>query len=123
LGPNKVLYLRNRSSGKQIGNQRPVVLRFKVVRLRKEGFVHIEGPVIFAVFVPFVLRIVYLIVHRRSCKVELRGSSTVSLDSPMRRVTHLIWGDPYNVTWSASILPLKERQGEGSTVFLMELRA
>ena len=66
MGPNKALYLRNRSSGKQIGNQRPVVLRFKVIRLRKERFIHIEGPVIFAVFVPFVLRIVYLIVHRRS---------------------------------------------------------
>ena len=122
LGPNKALYLRNRSSGKHIRNQRPVVLRFKVIRLRKEGFVHIEGPVIFMVFVPFVLRIVYLIVHRRSCKVELRRNSAVSPDSPMRGVTHLIWGDPYNVTWSASIFPLKERQGEG-TVFLMKFRA
>jgi hypothetical protein len=81
LGPNKALYLGNRSSGKQIGNQRPVVLRFKIIRLRKEGFVQIEGPVIFIIFVPFVLRIVYLVVHRRSCKVELRGTSTVSLDS------------------------------------------
>ena len=82
LGPNKALYLRNCSSGKHIGNQRPVVLRFKVIRLCKERFVDIEGPVIFTVFVPLVLRIVYLVVHRRSCKVELRRNSTVSLDSP-----------------------------------------
>ncbi len=82
MAPNKVLYLRNRSSGKEIGNQRPVVLRFKIVRLREEGFVRIEGPVIFIILVPSVLRIVYLVVHRRSCKVELRANSAMSPDFP-----------------------------------------
>ena len=42
------------------------MLRFKVIRLRKEGFVEVEGPVIFTVLVPFVLGVVYLVVHRRS---------------------------------------------------------
>ena len=82
MAPNEVLYLRNRSSGKEIGNQRLVVLRFKVVRLREEGFVHTEGPVIFIILVPSVLQIIYLIVHRRSCKVELRANSAMSQDFP-----------------------------------------
>jgi hypothetical protein len=122
LGPNKALYLRNRTSGKQIGNQRPVVLRFKVVRLRKEGFIHIEGPVIFMVFVPFVLRIVYLAVRRRSCKVELRRNSTVSLDSPNETRQSPHSGRSVQCHLISVNIPLKEREGEG-TVFLMELRA
>jgi hypothetical protein len=97
------------------------MLRFKVLRLRKEGFVHIEGPVIFMVFVPFVLRIVYLIVHRRSCKVELRGNSTVSLDSPNETRQSPHSGRSVQCHLVSVNIATQRAQGEG-TVFLMELR-
>ena len=48
-----------------------MVLCFKVVLLRNSGFVHVESPVKSIILVPFVLRIVYFVVHRRSCKVKL----------------------------------------------------
>jgi hypothetical protein len=48
------------------------VLRFKVVRLCKEGLVQVEGPIKIIVLVPFVLGVVYFIVYRWLCKVELR---------------------------------------------------
>jgi hypothetical protein len=56
------------------------VLRFTVVSLRKERFVHIEGPVKIIIFVPFVLGTVDFIVRRWSSKMELRGNLTVSGD-------------------------------------------
>ncbi len=67
-----MLYLRNRSSGEHIGDERPAVLRLKVIRLRKGGFVHVEDPIKFISLVPFVFESVYFIIRRRSSKVELR---------------------------------------------------
>ena len=78
------------------------MLRFKVIRLTKEGFVQVKGPIKIVILVPFVLRIVYFIVYCRLCKVELRTEGRIrywSLDFPNKIVTHLIWGNPYNVTW------------------------
>src|SRR6267154_1492704 len=57
---NKVLYLRYRSSGKEVGNQGPVVLRSQGIRLGKEGFICVEGTIKIIVLVPFVLRMLYL---------------------------------------------------------------
>jgi len=82
LFPNKVLYLRSRFSGELIGVERPTVLRLKVVRLRKGGFIHVKSPVKPIILVPFVLKIVDFVIHRRSCEVELRGNSAVSPNSP-----------------------------------------
>ena len=81
LVSDKVLHLRNRTSGKEIGDQRSAEPRFTVVRLCEERFVHIEGPVKFIIFVPFILRIVNLIVHCRSRKMELRRNAEVSPNS------------------------------------------
>lgn len=47
------------------------MLRFKVARLHKEGFVHIEGTIKFVILVPLVLHVVDLVVHGRVGKVEL----------------------------------------------------
>jgi hypothetical protein len=69
LVPDKVLHLKNCSFRKHIGDERPAVLRFEVFRLREKGFVCIEATIKFIILVPFVLRIVYFIVRRRSCKV------------------------------------------------------
>jgi hypothetical protein len=75
LVSEKVLHLYNRTSRKEIRDQRSAVPRFTIVRLREERFVHVEGPVKFITLVPFVLRIVDFIVHRRSRKVELRRNA------------------------------------------------
>jgi len=77
-----VLYLRNRCSGKHVGDERPTVLRFEVFPLREKGFVRIEGTIKIVVLVPFVLWTVYFIVHRRLCEVELRSNSAVSPNFP-----------------------------------------
>ena len=53
------------------------MLRFKVIRLRKERLVHVEGPVVLPVLVPLVLSIVDLVVRRRSRKVQLPTSVNV----------------------------------------------
>ena len=66
---DNVLYLGNCSSGKQIGDKRPALLRFDVFCLREKGFVCNEATIKFIILVPFVLRTVYFIVHRRPCKV------------------------------------------------------
>jgi hypothetical protein len=73
LGQNHVLYLIYRFSGKHIRDERPTVLRFKVIGLSKERLVHVESTVKFIVLVPLVLSIVYLVVHRRLGKVKLLG--------------------------------------------------
>ena len=113
LVPDKVLYLRNRSSGEHPGNKSPAVLRFEVFSLRQGRFVRVEGTIKTIMLVPFVLWIVYFIVYRRSCKVELRGNSAVDPNSPVRHrdASHLIRGDPYNVTCPASGLPSNEHPG------------
>jgi hypothetical protein len=71
LFSNKMLYLCSRLFGKPIGVERPTVLCFRVVRLRKHGFVHVESTVESIILVPFVLETVDFIIHRRSRKVEL----------------------------------------------------
>jgi len=66
------------------------MLRFKVIRLTKEGFVQVKGPIKIVILVPFVLRIVYFIVYRRLCKVELRTEGRIrywSLDFQNKIVT------------------------------------
>ena len=78
LVPDKVLYFRNCTSGKHIGHERPAVLRVVVFRLREKGFVCTEATIKFIILVPFVLRIVYFIEHRRFCKVKLRVNLVVS---------------------------------------------
>ena len=55
--------------------------RFKVVRLRNGGLVHVETPVKSIILVPFVLGTVDFVIDRRSCKMELRGNLAVSPDS------------------------------------------
>ena len=47
------------------------MLRFSVIGLRKERLVHVKGPVILVILVPFVLPVVDFVVNRRSCKMEL----------------------------------------------------
>ena len=47
------------------------MLRFDVIGLRKERPVHVKGPVILVILVPFVLPVVNLVVHHRSCKMQL----------------------------------------------------
>ena len=102
LSPNDVVYIRNRFFGKHIGNQRPPMFRFKAIRLREEGFVRVEDPIKLIILVPFVPGIVYFTECCWLCKVELRRGFgceyLMSLDFQTRRVTHLIRGDPYNVT-------------------------
>jgi hypothetical protein len=43
-----------------------------IMGLCKERLVHVEGTIIVMVLVPFVLSVVYLVVHRRLGKVELK---------------------------------------------------
>ena len=47
------------------------MLRFDVIGLRKERLVHVKGPVILVILVPFVLPIVDFVVHRRPCEMQL----------------------------------------------------
>lgn len=95
------------------------MLRFKIIRLCKEGFVQVEGPIKIIVLVPFVLGIVYFVVYRRLCKVELRTESRLEIPK-QDCVTHLVRGDPHNVTWPKSTWSRQsdERQREGSPYFL-----
>ena len=69
--PNQVLQFGNRFLGKEIGYQRPAVLRFEVSGLHKERFAHVEGTVQVVILIPLVLRIVDFVVRGRVGKVEL----------------------------------------------------
>ena len=66
---DNVLYVRNRSLGKHIGDERPAMLGIEVFCLRKKGFVRVEGTIEIIILVPFVMKVVYFVVRRRSCKV------------------------------------------------------
>ena len=55
-----------------MGDQHPPISRFEVIRLHEEGFVRVEYPIKIIILVPFILGIIYFIVYRRLCKVELR---------------------------------------------------
>jgi hypothetical protein len=75
-----VLYLRDGLLRKHIRDESPAVLRFKVIGLRKERLLHVEGTVKLVVLVPFVLRVVYLVVHCRLGKMKLKGNQEVKSD-------------------------------------------
>jgi hypothetical protein len=97
-----------------MGDQHPPISRLEIIRLREKGFVQVEeGPIKIMILVPFILRVVYFIVYRRLCKVELRRrkSDRESQLCKTRRVTHLIRGDPHNVTWSVSTWPEQSEEG------------
>ena len=66
-----MLQFGNRFLGKEIGYQRPVMLRFEVGGLHKERLAHIEGAVKVVILIPLVLHIVDIVVCDRVGKVEL----------------------------------------------------
>jgi hypothetical protein len=77
------------------------------------------------ILIPFVLRVVYFVVRRRSCKVELRGNSAVRIE--VRRANQA----PLTSFGAIRMISPADSQGFDrkraqwgySTVFLMELGA